>query len=227
VPYFAHMNLPAAIEHFALPPSTGSAASPIKAGTVLGEYTGNATQTLTVTATGGSYKLLYNGVATTAIAFNAVAATIQTALNAIPALSPAGVAVTGTGPWTITFQNQLGEQVVPLLTVDNTLATGGTAAVTAGTAGVAGQVGSYASGNSNGTQTPRFLLEYDCYTDASGNHFWGGGFWNEGLPSVPCFITGAFRCEDLTGLDAASLTQTGTRLTQVHGNTSIGVVKLG
>jgi hypothetical protein len=226
VPYYPHMDVPSARQGYALPPSTGSAASPVPAGTVLGEYGGNEVQTLTITATGGTYTLTFNGQTTTAIAFNANAATIQTAFTALSTVGAGNATVTGTGPFVFTFQNALGEQDVSAITVGTGSLTGGTATMAQTTAGVSGQVGAYASGNTNGTQTPRAILEYDTYTDAAGVHYWGSGFWGEGKTYTPCWIHGDFRCEDLTGLDAAALTQTGTRMSQVSGNPSIGVVSL-
>lgn len=65
---------------------------------------GDLVQTVTVngTPTGGTFTLSVAGGTTGAIAYNAAAATIQTAVNAI---LPSGVtvAVTGTGPFTLTF----------------------------------------------------------------------------------------------------------------------------
>jgi len=65
---------------------------------------GNTVQTLTINGapTGGSFTLQVAGSNTGAIAYNANAAAIQTAINAV---LPAGitVAVTGTGPFTLTF----------------------------------------------------------------------------------------------------------------------------
>jgi hypothetical protein len=68
-------------------------------------------------ATGGTYTLSYNGVATAAIAYNATNSTVQSALTAIPALT-GNVTVTGSagGPWTCTFGGGLANvQVYPLV----------------------------------------------------------------------------------------------------------------
>lgn len=101
---------------------------------VSGKYyrQGNAVQTLTVTATGGSYTLTIGGATTGAIAFNANAAAIQTAVQAAgaggvfggdPAASTA--TVTGTGPFTVT----LGIGSAPTAVNTKSL-TGGTATIT-------------------------------------------------------------------------------------------------
>ncbi len=97
----------------------------------------NAVQTLTVTATGGTYVLSYEGARTTALAFGAAAATIQAALIALPTIGAAGVALTGTGPWMITFGGNLALRPVSVIGVDNSAATGGTAAIANTTPGVA------------------------------------------------------------------------------------------
>lgn len=62
-------------------------------------------QTMTVggSPTGGTYVLEFKGAETTALAYNANGAAIQAALNALPTIGTGGVAVTGTGPFTITF----------------------------------------------------------------------------------------------------------------------------
>jgi hypothetical protein len=61
------------------------------------------TLTLTGTATAGTYTLIVNGYATAPIAYNANAAAIQSAVNALVGVTGATVTVTGTGPWTLTF----------------------------------------------------------------------------------------------------------------------------
>lgn len=97
----------------------------------------NDIQTITSTATGGSIGVSINGYSTT-IAWNSTAAAAQTQLlaltNAVGGTFPAtSIAVTGgplnTTPLVVTFQGQLGKQLVPLLTLDNTAATGGTATI--------------------------------------------------------------------------------------------------
>jgi hypothetical protein len=101
----------------------------------------NEVQSETVTATGGTYTLTWpngeNGPeTTTALAYNAAAATIQAALRALPGIGSTGVTVTGTGPYTITFGGTLAGTPVPQLVVDATLATGGTVTMSTTTQGV-------------------------------------------------------------------------------------------
>jgi hypothetical protein len=116
-------------------------------GAVLGEVVGtNEVQSLALTTggtLGGTYTLSFGGVVTSAIAFNASAATVQAALEAVSTIGVNNVAVTGTTPTTaggtltITFQNALGKQNVQALVPDATSLTGTTpgAAITTGTAG--------------------------------------------------------------------------------------------
>lgn len=110
----------------------------------------NEVQTLTVTGspTGGTFTITWSGQTTAAIAYNATAATVQTALEALSNIAPGDVVVTGAagGPWTLTWGGtQLGENVAAPTTTESftggstpdiTIATttaGGTAATADGT----------------------------------------------------------------------------------------------
>ncbi|WP_228981256.1 hypothetical protein [Streptomyces sp. DH12] len=110
----------------------------------------NEVQTLTVTGgpTGGTFTITFSGQTTAAIAYNATAAAVQTALEALSNVAPGDITVTGNagGPWTLTFGGQyLGEDVAQVTTTeaftggtspDITIATttaGGTAATANGT----------------------------------------------------------------------------------------------
>ncbi|MGW2384414.1 hypothetical protein [Streptomyces sp. NPDC001658] len=89
----------------------------------------NEVQTLTVTGapTGGTFTITWNGQTTAAIAYNATAAQVQTALEALSNIAPGDVAVTGNagGPWTLTWGGtQLGENVAAPTTTESF--TGGT-----------------------------------------------------------------------------------------------------
>jgi hypothetical protein len=95
----------------------------------------NEIQTLTITGTptGGTFKLTFGGQQTGTIAFNASAATVQTALVALSTIGTGNVvcgggALPGTGV-TITFQGTLANTDVALLTSADTL-TGGTSPAT-------------------------------------------------------------------------------------------------
>jgi hypothetical protein len=76
----------------------------------------NEVQTVTITGapTGGTFTLTWSGQTTGAIAYNATAATVQTALEALSNIAPGDVTVTGNagGPYTLTWGGtQLGEDV--------------------------------------------------------------------------------------------------------------------
>jgi hypothetical protein len=92
----------------------------------------NEVQTLTITGTptGGTFRLSFKSVSTAAIAFNASAAAVQAALEAISTVGTGNVVATG-GPLpatavVLTFQGQLAGTNVPLITVNTPAFTGGT-----------------------------------------------------------------------------------------------------
>ncbi|WP_033287465.1 hypothetical protein, partial [Streptomyces sp. NRRL F-525] len=89
----------------------------------------NEVETLTVTGgpTGGTFTITFSGQTTAAIAFNATAAAVQTALEGLSNVNPGDIVVTGNagGPWTLTFGGQyLGEDVTQVTTTESF--TGGT-----------------------------------------------------------------------------------------------------
>src|SRR5262245_30521965 len=77
-------------------------------------------QTLTNSAASGQYRLDYGGAVTGALAFNAAAAAIQTALQALANIKSGNVTVAGTLPTiTITFAGVLATGPQPLIKVVN------------------------------------------------------------------------------------------------------------
>ena len=89
----------------------------------------NEVQTLTVTGgpTGGTFTITFSGQTTAAIAYNATAAVVQAALEALSNVDPGDIVVTGNagGPWTLTYGGQyLGENVGAVTTTE--AFTGGT-----------------------------------------------------------------------------------------------------
>jgi hypothetical protein len=86
----------------------------------------------------------------------------------------------------------------------------------------------YASGNADGSQTPKAILEYDCATDAGGNVTLGGAAgsqWGGTIPAAPAFFQGAFATGDLVGLDATALTNNNA-WKLLNGTVSSGVLLL-
>lgn len=90
----------------------------------------NEVQTLTegTALTAGTFTLSFRGQTTSALNFNATAAQVQAALEALTAIGSGNVACTGgsleTAPITITFQGQLAGQDVPQLTSNQAGLTG-------------------------------------------------------------------------------------------------------
>lgn len=84
--------------------------------------------TLTGTPSGGTFTLAYEGATTAALASNATATAVQTALHALPAIGASGVSVRGRpgGPYTATFGGTLATDAGPLTLAVNAL-TGGAA----------------------------------------------------------------------------------------------------
>lgn len=128
----------------------------------------SAVQTLTLSATAGTFTLYFAGLTTSAIAYNAGAATIQNALSALGTIGAGNVQVTaGTGSsFTITFTGTLEKTPVPTLIPDQTLLTG-TAVVNVVTVGVLAP----------GQGLPPW--DYDYYNDRHvlGSQTYGSASW--------------------------------------------------
>lgn len=91
------------------------------------------TATLTGIPTGGTFKLAFGEQATAAIAFDATAATVELAIEALTNVGSGNCTVTGSagGPWTFTFGGDLASINVPTMTLyDNSLTGGTTPSVT-------------------------------------------------------------------------------------------------
>lgn len=103
----------------------------------------NEVQSIIATgASAGTFTLTFDGETTAAIAYNANAAAVQAALEALSNINPGDVTVAG-GPLpgtatTITFGGQYANTNVPTITADSSGLTGGTVAVTTPTPGAAG-----------------------------------------------------------------------------------------
>lgn len=176
----------------------------------------NDVQTITVAGTGGSFVLSFGGFNTAALPFNVTAAALQAALEGLASVGVGNVAVAGgpgaTAPLVVTFQNKAGNLPQPLITVLSNAVTGGAgpSVVHTTTGRAAGGVwGSYASGNTDGTQVAKGVLEYDLVVDNWGRHLVGGGEWGVNELTAPVFIQGFYRTADLTGLDANAVANLG------------------
>lgn len=113
----------------------------ITAGGKFGPYSGRASEVQTVglgAATAGTVTVTFDGETTAAIAFNATAATVQAALEALSNLNSGDVTVTGgplPGVMTLTFAGARAGANVPEVTVTPTGLTGGTVTVATTTQG--------------------------------------------------------------------------------------------
>lgn len=89
------------------------------------------TLTITGTPTGGTFTITYSGQTTAGIAYDANAATVQAALEALSNIGSGDVVCTGGAlpgtPVVITFRQALGRQNVALMTASGAGLTGGTA----------------------------------------------------------------------------------------------------
>ncbi|WP_039942974.1 hypothetical protein [Streptomyces himastatinicus] len=117
----------------------------------------NEVQTVTITGgpTGGTFTLTYSGQTTAAIAYNATAAAVQTALEALSNVNPGDMTVTGNagGPYTVTFGGQyLGDNVAQM-TATGSFTGGSSPAVAVATTTAGGTATA-----SDGTQTFRGFL---------------------------------------------------------------------
>lgn len=94
----------------------------------------NEVQTITVNATGGTFTVSFGGHTTAAIARNASAATVQSALEALASIGTDGVNVTGgplaTAPVTVTFVGANGGINQANMTTTATSLTGGSSTAT-------------------------------------------------------------------------------------------------
>lgn len=94
-----------------------------------------------------------------------------------------------------------------------------------------GTFGAYVDANVDGTGVAKAILPFDVQTDASGNATFAstaaqvGGEFGQTSLTVPVYVRGFFRAEDLVGLDAAGLTDLKGRI--VHGTITVGVIGVG
>lgn len=195
------------------------------AGTVLGMRTAvtqqNEVQTITITGTptGGTFTLTFAGATTGPIAYNASAATVQTALRALSTIGGTNVACGGGAlpgtAVTVTFQSAFANADVPLLTAVGSFTGGSSPAIavaetTKGNPG-APYFAAYDDAASDGSQTARCILKHRTTTapDGSVKDDQGG----VGKLTATAYFVGYFETDDLTGLDANGVADLGRLLT--------------
>jgi hypothetical protein len=123
----------------------------------------SAVQTITVTATAGTFTISFMGATTAALAYNASAATVQSALTALSPIGAGNVLVTGSGSYVVTFAGTLATTPVPAFTVDGSALTG-TVTVAQTVVGVAGA----------GQNMPPWGYDYYGNVSTLGSQIYGG-----------------------------------------------------
>lgn len=181
----------------------------------------NEIQTATVNGspTGGTFRLALGSKVTAALAYNASAAVVQAALEALDNIGAGNVGVAlATNVYTITFQGALANQDIPLLSLYANNLTGGSSPTVAlattqiGRAAGA-QWGGYDDALSNGLQVCRGFLKYPVEVANNGTHSVNSSIFGEcvqdGYQSAPIYVAGTFDCSKLTGLDANGVADVG------------------
>src|SRR5262249_52818291 len=97
------------------------------------DYKGDEVQRVTLTGppTGGTFTLTFNGATTSAIAYNATAAAVQSALQALATIGSGNALVTGAngGPWAVRFVQGKGGSDQPEMTANGSGLIGGSVSV--------------------------------------------------------------------------------------------------
>jgi len=112
----------------------------------VGALGGNQVESITISATGGTFTVSYGGKTTPSQAYNVSATSLQAALQGLSSIGANNVAVSLSGSvYTLTFQNALGNQALLNVTTNPVLLTGGagTATVATVTPGAPGPVDWY------------------------------------------------------------------------------------
>lgn len=93
-----------------------------------------------------------------------------------------------------------------------------------------GKFTAYSNAAVNGAETARMILAYDIIVNDAGAITFSttagqvGGEFGETYNSVPAYYSGTFRTNDLTGLDAAAVTELGAL---VSGSVTDGILRIG
>lgn len=156
---------------------------------------------------------------------------------AVAVVNPGGggpsVAVTGAaiGPYVVTFQGIQGSKPLTLTGSGASLTGSPAFAIANTTTGVLGTPGlftQYLASNTDGSQVPKCILEYDVSTDANSlvtmTQTVGATQWGTAQPATPAFFEGTFFCADLEGLDATCVAPGPWRL--ISGNLETGIISL-
>lgn len=184
----------------------------------------NEIQTATVSGspTGGTFRLALDGVPTAALAYNATGAVVQAALEALANVGTGNVGVSLSGAvYTVTFQGDLANQDIPLLTLYANGLTGGSSPTVALATTQIGRAagaywGPYDDSASNGLQVCRGFVRYPTDVGNNGVHAVNSSIFGEcaeGKRSAPVYIAGTFLASQLVNLDAAAVVDVGRLIT--------------
>lgn len=140
----------------------------LRYGQVMCEITAPATDVVTISGspTGGTFLLNVNNSGgsfnTSALAYNATGATVQTAILALANVGAGNATVSGSGggPYTITYASGLGATQT---TANATLLTGGTPAITVATNAPGGNIGFYGPYDPSATDGRQTLTRGQCF----------------------------------------------------------------
>jgi hypothetical protein len=153
----------------------------------------NEQQLVTISnATSGTFTLTYSGQTTGAIAYNAAASAVQTAIQALSNVGAGNATVTGSagGPYTVTFAGTLADTNVAQMTASagSLVGSSPTAVVTTTTGGVANTPNIAVTGSAGGPWTVAFAgtLGDEFLQGFSGN---GAGLVGGTDPSVEVTVT--------------------------------------
>jgi hypothetical protein len=153
----------------------------------------NEQQLVTISnATSGTFTLTYSGQTTGAIAYNAAASAVQTAIQALSNVGAGNATVTGSagGPYTVTFAGTLADTNVAQMTASagSLVGSSTTAVVTTTTGGVANTPNIAVTGSAGGPWTVAFAgtLGDEFLQGFSGN---GAGLVGGTDPSVEVTVT--------------------------------------
>ncbi|TWT34688.1 autotransporter outer membrane beta-barrel domain-containing protein [Blastopirellula retiformator] len=123
--------------------------------------------------TGGTFTLTLDGDTTSAIAYNAAAATVQSALEALTDIDSGDVEVNGSsgGPWSVEFKQAYANSDVSLISLDASSLTAGTVSVVETVKGQAGTNEIVRVTVSKSAATPSGTpLEYACSFGVANNY---------------------------------------------------------
>lgn len=179
------------------------------------------TVSLTGNPTGGHFTLTFDGETTSNIQHDATATTVHTRLESLGTVPADSIAVTGNagGPWTITFENELGSKNVSTLTGADTL-TGGTSPAVSVSTTTQGVTGSSVEDRTFWLEPGSAFLEIDDCTVVNSVTGVGVSTWEE-RSEGPAAAFGVYTYIQFEGVYTASPEMGFTRNEDIFGVTNL------